>query len=571
MPTIDVDYAELQKMLGIDLKRDSEKIDEVLAFAKGEVKLFDEKTGIMNIEIKDTNRPDLWNIEGLVRTLRGFLGIDKGLRHYSLGKSVAEVYVDKRLKNIRPYIGCSIVKNMKMADPVIRGIMQLQDKLDHTYGRNRRKTSIGLYNLDLVKPPLSYTVVKPAEASFVPLGFEKRMNLKEILVEHPKGMEYGEIVSRHPVFPLLLDSEKKILSFPPIINSNDLGKVTEETRNILVEVTGTVHETVLNALKIVTLSLIDRGGRAYSATVHYEEDNLTEVTPSFDTTRMNLEIGYTNKILDLDLTAKQIAELLAKAGYGVETVEKDKLTVQIPCYRIDIMHPIDVVEDVAIAYGYNNIKPFWRKLPTTGAARPEQTFLDTARELMIGLGFQEILTYNMTNPQSLFTKMNLKKQKTVELANPKVQTLTCLRSWLLPSLMEFFSCNLHIEYPQKIFELGPVTVLDEKAETRTRDDDTLAAAVSHGNASFTEVKSILDALLMNLGLRWQIRGVKHPSFIEGRAGTVTVDKTEVGMIGEVHPQVLQNWTLENPVAAFELNMYKINKIRRKHRVENRNV
>lgn len=564
MPTIDVDYAELQKMLGIDLKRDSEKIDEVLAFAKSEVKLFDEKTGIMNIEIKDTNRPDLWNIEGLVRTLRGFLGIDKGLRHYSIGKSVAEVYVDKRLENIRPYIGCSIVKNMKMTDPVIRGIMQLQDKLDHTYGRNRRKTSIGLYNLDLMKPPLSYTVVKPTEASFVPLGFEKRMNLKEILVEHPKGIEYGEIVSRHPVFPLLLDSEKKILSFPPIINSNDLGKVTEETRNILVEVTGTVHETVLNALKIVTLSLIDRGGRAYSATVHYEEDNLTEVTPSFDTTRMNLEIGYTNKILDLDLTAKQIAELLAKAGYGVETVEKDRLIVQIPCYRIDIMHPIDMVEDVAIAYGYNNIKPFWRKLPTAGGARPEQAFLDTVRELMIGLGFQEILTYNMTNPQSLFTKMNLKKQKTVELANPKVQTLTCLRSWLLPSLMEFFSCNLHIEYPQKIFELGPVTVLDEKAETRTRDDDTLAAAVSHGNASFTEAKSILDALLMNLGLRWQIRGVKHPSFIEGRAGTVTVDKTEVGMIGEVHPQVLQNWTLENPVAAFELNMHKINKIRRKH-------
>ncbi len=564
MPTIDVDYAELQKMLGIDLKRDSEKIDEVLAFAKGEVKLFDEKTGIMNIEIKDTNRPDLWNIEGLVRTLRGFLGIDKGLRHYSLGKSVAEVYVDKRLKNIRPYIGCSIVKNLKMTDPVIRGIMQLQDKLDHTYGRNRRKTSIGLYNLDLMKPPLSYTVVKPTEASFVPLGFEKRMNLKEILVEHPKGIEYGEIVSRHPVFPLLLDSEKKILSFPPIINSNDLGKVTEETRNILIEVTGTVHETVLNALKIVTLSLIDRGGRAYSATVHYEEDNLTEVTPSFDTTRMNLEIGYTNKILDLDLTAKQIAELLAKAGYGVETVQKDRLIVQIPCYRIDIMHPIDIVEDVAVAYGYNNIKPFWRKLPTTGGARPEQAFLDTARELMIGLGFQEILTYNMTNPQSLFTKMNLKKQKTVELANPKVQTLTCLRSWLLPSLMEFFSCNLHIEYPQKIFELGPVTVLDEKAETRTRDDDTLAAAVSHGNAGFTEAKSILDALLMNLGMRWQIRGVKHPSFIEGRAGTVTVDKTEVGMIGEVHPQVLQNWTLENPVAAFELNMYKINKIRRKH-------
>lgn len=560
MPTIDVDYAELQKMLGIDLKRDPDKIDEVLAFAKGEVKLFDEKTGMMSVEIKDTNRPDIWNVEGLVRTLRGFLGLDKGLRHYTSGRSIVEVFVDKRLKNIRPYIGCSIVKNLKLTDSIIRGIMQLQDKLDHTYGRNRRKTSIGLYNIDLMKPPLSYTVVKPTEASFVPLGFEKKMNLKQILAEHPKGMEYGSIVSRNPVYPILLDSEKKILSFPPIINSNDLGKITEETKNILVEVTGTAHETVLNTLKIVTLSLIDRGGKAYSATVHYQEGSLQEITPSFETSRMDLEVGYTQKILDLNLTAKQIAQLLARGGYGVEKIEKEKLTVQIPCYRMDIMHPIDIVEDVAIAFGYSDIKPFWRKLPTTGGARPEQTFLDTAKELMVGFGFQEILTYNMTNSENLFVKMNLKKQRVIEIANPKVQTLTCLRNWLLPSLMEFFSCNLHIEYPQRIFELGPVTVLDKKAETRTRDDNTLAAAVSHGNASFTEMKSSVDSLLMNLGLRWYIVETKHPSFIIGRVGTVMVEKTEVGLIGEVHPQVLQNWKLENPVAAFELNMDKIHGI-----------
>ena len=564
MPTIDVDYAELQKMLGIDLKREPEKIDDVLAFAKAEVKLFDEKTGMMSVEIKDTNRPDIWNIEGLVRTLRGFLGIEKGLKHYSVGKSAAEVFVDRRLKHIRPYIGCSIVKDLKLTDSIIRGIMQLQDKLDHTYGRNRRRTSIGLYNLDLMKPPLSYTVAKPTEASFVPLGFQKKMNLRQILDEHPKGTEYGPIVRPHAVYPIFLDSEKQILSFPPIINSNDLGKITEETKNILVEVTGTVHETVLNTLKIVTLSLIDRGGKAHSTTVHYEEDNLIEITPSFETTEMNLEVEYTNKTLDLDLTARQIGELLGKAGYGVKKTAKDSVTVQIPCFRIDIMHPIDIVEDVAIAYGYNNIKPFWRKLPTTGGARPEQAFLDTARELMIGLGFQEILSYNMTNPENLFTKMNMKKQKTIEIANPKVQTLTCLRNWLLPGLMEFFSCNLHIEYPQKIFELGPVTGLDAKAETKTRDVDTLAAAVSHGSASFTEIKSVIDALFMNLGLQWQIKETMHPSFIEGRAGIVTVEKTEVGFIGEVHPQVLQNWSIENPVAGFEIKMKRIGTINQRH-------
>jgi phenylalanyl-tRNA synthetase beta chain len=564
MPTIDVDYAEFERMLGIELNKDLEKINDVLAFAKGEVKLFDEKTGMMSVEIKDTNRPDTWNIEGLVRTLRGFLGLDKGLRQYTAGKSLVEVYVDKRLEDIRPYIGCSIIKSVELTDALIQAMMQLQDKLDHTYGRNRRRTSIGLYDFDLIAPPLSYAVAKPTDASFVPLGLEKKMNLKEILKEHPKGLEYGSIVSRHPVYPILLDSKNKVLSFPPIINSNDLGKVTEQTRNILVEVTGTVHETVLNTLKIVTLSLIDRGGKAYSATVHYPQGNSTEVTPSFETKHMDLNVEYANKILGLHLAPRRIAELLAKAGFGVQKLEKNRVTIQIPCYRIDIMHQVDLVEDVAIAYGYNNIKPFWRKLPTTGGSRPEQVFLGIARELMVGLGYQEVLTYNMTNPQNLFTKMNAKKQKIVEFANPKVQTLTCIRNWLLPSLMEFLSCNLHIEYPQRIFELGPVTVLDEKAETRTRDEDTLAVAVSHASASFTEMKSTLDALFMNLGLQWQIKETKHPSFVEGRVGTAIIDKTEVGTLGEIHPKVLENWTLENPVAAFELNMNKIGKMIPKH-------
>jgi phenylalanyl-tRNA synthetase beta chain len=442
--------------------------------------------------------------------------------------------------------------------------MQLQDKLDHTYGRNRRRTSIGLYNFDLMTPPFSYTVAKPTEVSFVPLGFEKEMSLKEILKHHPKGLEYGSIVSGNSVYPILLDSEKRVLSFPPIINSNDLGRVTEDTKNVLVEVTGTVHETVLNTLKIVTLSLIDRGGKAYSTMVHYPDDSLTVVTPNFETGQMDLDVGYASKVLGLDLKTRRIVELLEKAGFGVARLERDKITVEIPCYRIDIMHPIDLIEDVAIAYGYDNIKPFWRKLSTRGGAKPWQAFFDVARELMVGLGFQEALTLNMTNPEDLFTKMNVKKQRIMELANPKVQTLTCLRNWMLPSLLEFLSHNLHIEYPQKIFELGTVTVLDEKAETRTRDVNTLAAAISHANASFTETKSALDALLMNLGLQWQIRETEHPSFIEGRVGTVIVNRIEVGLLGEIHPKVLETWTLENPVAVFELNMDKMGKIRHQY-------
>lgn len=561
MPTIEVDYADFEKILGIELHKDLEKLNDILAFVKGEVKLFDEEEGTISVEIKDTNRPDIWNIEGLARTLRGFLGFEKGLREYAVGKPLADVYVDPRLGKIRPYIGCSIVKNVELTDTIIRGFMHLQDKLDQSYGRNRQRTSIGMYDFSLITPPLHYTVAKPTEISFVPLGFEEELDLKEILEQHPKGVEYGHIVSKHPFYPILLDSEKNVLSFPPIINSNDLGRVTEKTRNVLVEVTGTIHEIVLNTLKMVTLSLIDRGGKAYSTTIHYPHENLQVTTPKLETRLMNLEVEYTNAILGLRLTAKRIAELLGKAGFGVEKLGKTKMTVQVPCYRIDVMHPIDLVEDVAIAYGYNNIKPLWRKLPTVGGARPVQNLFNVARELMVGLGFQEVLTFTLTNQENLFEKMNCRKERIVEIANPKVQTLTCLRNWLLPSLMEFLSNNLHVEYPQKIFELGMVTLLDERNETKTKDEEKLAAVIVHANSSFSEVKSALDAFFMNFGLEWQIKEVKHQSFIDGRVGAVLVNGRNVGVVGEVYPKVLEAWRLENPAAAFELNLSKIVKMK----------
>lgn len=561
MPTIDIEYAEFEKLLGLELHRDMEKVNEVLEFVKGEVKLFDEKADVMSVEIKDTSRPDVWSVEGLARALRGFLGLETGLREYKVGKPIVEIHVDKRLCNIRPYIGCSIIKDVKLSDAIIRGFMHMQDKLDQTYGRNRQRTSIGLYNFDLISSPLSYTVAKPTEISFVPLGLEEKMNLKEILQRHPKGLEYGHIVSKYLVYPILLDAKKNVLSFPPIINSNDLGKITEQTRNVLVEVTGTMHEAVLNTVKIVTLSLIDRGGKAYSATVHYPKEKQTDMTPNFEAESMELSVEYVNKVLGLRLTSKQIVELLPKAGFSVEKAGRDKSTVRIPCYRVDVMHPVDLVEDIAIAYGYDNIKPLWRKLPTTGSMRSEQGLLDVARELMIGLGFQEVLTYTLTNPENLFTKLNCKKARIVEIANPKIQTLTCLRNWLLPGLMEFLGNNLSVECPQKIFELDKVTLLDEKRETRTRDEERLAAVVCHANASFSEIKSALDAFLTNFGLEWQIKETKHPSFINGRVGTAIIEGGKVGIVGEIHPKVLTAWKLENPVATFELDMEKITKIK----------
>jgi phenylalanyl-tRNA synthetase beta chain len=557
LPTIDVDYAEFERLLGVALRGDMARLDEILAFVKSEVKLYDRQEGVVSIEIKDTNRPDLWGIEGLARALRGYLNVAKGLKRYTVGKPIVDVHVDSRLRDIRPFMGCAVVKDVKLTDTIIRGLMHLQDKLDQTYGRNRQKTSIGLYDYSLITPPLNYTVVKPDEISFVPLGYGEKMNLAEILERHPKGIEYGHIVKKHSLYPIILDSKRKVLSFPPIINSNDLGRVTQETRHVLVEVTGTMHETVLNTVKLVTLALVDQGGEAYATTVHYSHDSLSVETPDFGSKRVDLSVEYANNVLGLQLTGKRMAELLLTAGFGVENVSENSVTVLVPCYRIDVMHPVDLVEDVAIAYGYNRIEPLWRELPTTGSVRPEQRLIDIARELMVGLGFQEILTYTMTNPETLFAKMNREETRVVEVSNPKVVTMTCLRNWLLPSLMEFLSNNQSVEFPQKIFELGKVTLLDEKRETRTRDEEWLAAAISHANASFSEIKSALDAFFMNLGVNWQIKETFHPSFIEGRVGAAIVNGVNVGVLGEIHPQVLGAWKLENPTVAFEVNMQKL--------------
>src|SRR5665647_2911910 len=561
MPTIDIDYPELERLLNVKLKCDMAKLDDILAYVKAEVKGFNEKECTVSIEMKDTNRPDLWSVEGLSRALQGYLNQAKGIKQYSVGKSVIEVNVNPQLYNIRPYICCSIVKDIHLSDTTIKGIMHLQDKLDQTNGRSRQKTSIGIYNLDLIKPPIEYTAVKPTDVSFIPLGFTEKMGLDEILERHQKGIEYGQIVKKNPLYPMLFDSEGKVLSFPPIINSNDLGKITEESRNLLVEVTGTLHKTVLNTLNLVTLALIDRGGKAYSATINYPaKSKYTEkvvVTPDFNNRIVPLSVEYTNRLLGLKFSGKQISDLLLTSGLEVEKVSGDCVSVLVPCYRVDVMHQVDIIEDVAVAYGYNNIEPTWRELPTTGRAKPDQRYIDIARELMVGLGYQETLNTTLTNQETLFQKMNMPTTKIIELANPKIVTMTCMRNWILPSLMGFLSNNPSVEFPQKIFELGKVTLLDEIRETRTRDEDWLGAVTSHPQANFSEIKSALDSFMTNFGVEWHIKETLHPSFIEGRAGKVIVSGVEVGVLGEVNPLVIEMWKLENPASAFELNFQRI--------------
>lgn len=515
----------------------------------------DELNGTVNIEVKDSNHPDIWSVEGIARALRGFLGKSPSAPPRVSGRSALRVVINGRVRLVRPYIACAIVKGVMPSEEGLKSWIGLQDKLDQTYGRRRKKASIGLYQADLVKSPLNYTVAKPDEASFTPLGSEEKMTLSEIVEKHPKGAEYGAIISSSKEWPLLVDGEGKILSLPPVINSNDLGRITTGTKNILVEVTGTGLDIVHNTLKIVVTALAERGGRIFSCRLNYPYGPVRKmVTPDLGSRTSKLSVSYTNRILGIALSSREVARLLKRASYQARPLGKETVLVEIPCFRLDIMHQVDLVEDVAIAFDLNKVEPEWPQIWTPGGVAAETERLDTIAELMIGLGFQELLTYSLTSPDSLEVKMNSPHTRLVELKNPKMTTLTVLRNWLLPSLLEFLSNNTHVDYPQRVFEIGTCVTPERETVGRVIDKNSLGAVTVHSSAGFTEIRASLDALLNSIGMDFSITPQTHPSFLEGRSGAIMSGVKRIGMIGELHPEIIKAWGLSLPAAAFELEI-----------------
>ena len=535
------------------MPRERDGLNEILAFVKGDVESLD--GDVVTIEVKDSNRPDIWSVEGIAQSLSGYLGVGRVREIKVAASSGLKVLVDKGVKPIRPYISTAIIKGLRPTEEALKGWISLQEKLDQTYGRKRKRASIGFYQADLVESPLRYTVAEPEEVSFAPLGSNEKSNLREIVASHPKGLEYGPIISQFEKWPILLDGEDKVLSLPPVINSNDLGKITTETRNILVEVTGTSAETVHNTLKIVACTLAERGGRICSCLETYSYGTPRRVvSPDLSPTVASLQLSYINKLLGSSLSMKEASRCAEKAGYRVRRFSGDTLHLEIPSYRIDIMHPVDMVEDIAIALDINKLKPEWPRIWTVGSLSQQTNETETVSEIMVGLGFQEVLTYALTSPMVVADNMHLDGKELVGLLNPKMTTHTVMRNWLLPSLLEFLSRNTHVDYPQKIFEIGSTINRGDSPSQPIREDQKLAAAIIHATAGFTEIRSSLDAIMENLGRPFQIEETENPSFLTGRCGAIVASGRRVGIVGEISPRVIKSGGLNLPIAAFELEM-----------------
>ncbi len=539
------------------MPRDKEGLNEIFAFVKGDVESLDGDA--VSIEVKDSNRPDIWAVEGIARALRVYLGVGRTITIKVAGRSNLKVVIDKRVNPIRPFISTAIVKGLQPSEEALKSWINLQEKLDQTYGRKRKRASIGFYQADMIQSPLSYTVANPDIITFTPLGSEKKQSLREIVETHPKGAEYGDIISQFETWPILVDGADNVLSLPPVINSNDLGRITTETRNILVEVTGTNAETVQNTLKIVVSSLAERGGKIYSCSETYSYGSPRRlVSPDLSPRRSSLRLSYINKLLGTSLSLKEASRFVERAGYRVRRATGDTIQLEIPCYRTDIMHSVDIVEDIAIAMDINKLRPEWPRLWTVGNLAKETDETDAVAEIMIGLGFQEVLTYALTSPVVVSENMHSSDGNLVELLNPRMTTHTTLRSWVLPSLLEILSHNTHVDYPQKIFEIGQSVRRGESNTQPIQESRKLAAVTIHANVGFTEIRSFFDAVAENQGRSFQIRVKEHVSFLSGRCGAIiSRDGREVGIVGEVNPRVIKSWGLNLPVAAFEIELSAI--------------
>jgi phenylalanyl-tRNA synthetase beta chain len=545
MPTIKFSLKDLQKLVGKKISID--ELGELLEYAKAEIDNYDKSTDEVTADFGDTNLPYLWSVEGIARLIKGIVGKEKGLPKFNINKGNYKVIVDNSITKIRPYIAAFVAKNCKMDDYLLKQIIQLQEKLCENFGMKRKKIAIGVYNFSKIKFPVYYKAVQPDKIKFIPLEFKKEMDLNEILEEHPKGQEYAWILEGFDKYPLLVDNEDNVLSFPPIINSNETGKIEENDTEMFFEVTGEDSDSTLLACNIFAQAMEDRGFKIFSVDIKYPNKKTT--TPFIFNENIKLNKENIQKLLGLELKDNEIKSLLEKQRYDYKSGK-----VLIPCYRKDILHECDVIEDIGIAYGYNKIEPLPLTSYTVGSTKKIIRFIDSMRDILIGLGFQEVMSQILSNKNLLYNKMEIDDNGTVELEKPTSENYSVIRTWIIPPLMDILSKNKHVEYPQNLFEQGLVT---NRKEGTIVDYERIAAVSISEKADYTKIKQSFDCLMRMLNVEYSIDDTTHHSFISGRVGRIIVNGKKVGYIGEINPKVIYNFNLEMPVIAFELNITEL--------------
>lgn len=500
------------------------------------------------------NRPDLLSYHGFRRSFLAFLEEKTGLVNYKVNKPEEKykVIVDSSVRDIRPYTTCAIVRGLQLDDEKIKEIIDIQERLHMTIGRKRKRAAIGIYPLEKIELPITFKALEPDKIRFIPLEMDKELSGLEILQRHSAGKEYSHLLAGKIKFPIFTDSKGQILSMPPVINSQITGKITQETKDVFIECSGFDFEILKICLNIIVTCMAEMGGKIYQMNLKYGYMK-KEKTPDLTPRKMKLSLENTNKLLGLDLNEKQVKHLLERMGYNYQNK-----TAEIPAWRADILHEVDLIEDIAIAYGYENLVPEIPKISTIGSEDPKEKIKRAIALVLSGLGFLEVSSYHLNKKDQPEDVNSQRKEEVTEVEGSKTE-YSVLRKDLSHQLFEIFSENVDSEYPQKIFEMGKVFRLVSEKVT---EKEMLAAAISPGN--FTESRQAIEYLLRMLALDSKL-SFREPKnlpqwFIEGRAAEIFLNEKSLGFLGEIHPKTLKNWKIKMPVSLFEIDLEEILKM-----------
>ena len=526
------------------------------------------------------DRPDLLSHETMARAARSFLGSVVEDPSMEVSDSGIEMTVDASLAEVRPVILAAVVRGVNTGETsaekgeFIQSLMDHQEKLHLTLGRKRRFSSIGVHDLSTLVAPFRVVTV-PSSHSFVPLAMTEEMSIEQILGEHPKGVEYAHLMEELDTFPVILDCNGDILSFPPIING-DHTTVSETTTDFFIDVTGWNQRACEACLMLVCLSLAERGGSVQSVRVT-GHDGITASTPRGDARQHRIPHRLIQKVLGLDLGSDEIAAALTRMGGqlvesrtvtdGVNSAERwadcavgeREHVVAMPRWRSDIMHPIDIVEDIAIGYGYDNMP---EQLPTVhldAVPLKSSRLRRRVRASLRALGIQETQSLTLSNERDQFERIRWPQGGGLSIiANPITVDHTMLRQYMLPSLMKLLAANRHHELPQKVYELGTV-VRDSANATR------VAWACAEVGGGFTAAKGIAQALLRDIGaeagdIHFEAIDHRDGPWIGGRGARAMVSDEEIGQFGEIDPAVSHEFGLRSPIQAGEFDIDAISRL-----------
>ena len=537
MPVIALSYSRLQKLIGKVTKK---QISDSLPFLGLDIE--SEDKNLVRVEYSP-NRPDYSTDIGIALGLQGLLGIKTGALKLKVKKSNEySINVKSGVSKIRPYVTGIVAKNGKINEEILEQLIQMQEDLHMGIGRKRKKSSIGIHDLDKISFPLTYTTTN-RNAKFIPLKSTTENSVSHILENTDVGKDYGYILGNSAQVPMIIDSNGDTVSFPPIINAA-ITTITTKTKNLFVEVTGINKEDAEDMLSVVATILQTAGFTLESVKISGAKNS----SPKLEPKKISVNPSLINQMLGLDLNISKIISSLKKSRLDA-SVKGKNIICTIPAYRFDIFGPMDLVEETALGYGIQNLEPTLTPSQTLGQINPISIQLKSLSQIMIGLGYLEALNSSLSSKRVLYEMTNRNATKIISVLDSKSQEHTILRDTILPGLLENLSRNIHESYPQKLFETGTIFLEDNPINEKT----SFAAVSAHQDANFTEIKSILQAVLQTgFSLEIKTKTSTHETFEKGRTASILINGKTIGVMGEINSKTIENYKIRVPVVGFEI-------------------